>query len=97
MTTYQFSSDEDACAFAREKNAQGIPATVTPMPWPGGSATVKTGTETAREQLAAVYMDYFKNYLTPAVYGEHNGLTEAQAATLLTLAREINRTPHPEA
>ena len=97
MTTYQFSSDEDACAFAREKNAQGIPAVVTPMPWPGGSATVKTGTETAREQLDALYMDYFNNYLTRAQYGEHNGLTEEQARTLLTLAREINRTPHPEA
>ena len=97
MTIYQFSSDEGARDFAREKNAQGIPAVVTPMPWPGGSATVKTGTETAREQLDAMYMDYFNNYLTPAVYGEHNGLTEAQAAALLTLAREINRTPHPEA
>ena len=57
----------------------------------------ETGTETAREQLDAMYMDYFNNYLTPAGYGEHNGLTEAQAATLLTLAREVNRAPHPEA
>lgn len=51
MTTYQFSSDEDACAFAREKNAQGIPATVTPMPWPGGNATVNT--DTTNDRLAA--------------------------------------------
>lgn len=97
MTIYQFSSDADACAFAREKNAQGIPATVTPMPWPGGSATVKTGTETVRETLDAIYLDYFNNYLTRARYGEDHGLTEAQADALLTLAREINRNPHPEA
>lgn len=97
MTIYQFSTDEAACAFAREKNAQGVPAVVTPMPWPGGSATVKTGTETAREQLHAIYMDYFNNYLSSTRYGENNGLTEAQATTLLTLAREINHTPHPEA
>lgn len=52
MTVYQFSADADACDFAREKNAQGIPAAVTPMPWPGGSATVKTGPDVAPEILA---------------------------------------------
>lgn len=97
MTIYQFNSDEDACTFAREQNAQGIPAVVTPMPWPGGSASVKTGAATVRETLDAIYRDYFNNYLTSPQYGEDHGLTEAQADALLTLAREINRTPHPEA
>lgn len=52
MTVYQFSTDQQACDFAREQLAQGIPATVTPMPWPGGDATVTTGPDAHTDRLA---------------------------------------------
>lgn len=52
MTVYLFSTDAAACDFAREKIANGIPAAVTPQPWPGGNATVKTGPDVAPETLA---------------------------------------------
>ena len=53
MTVYQFSTDQQACDFAREQLAQGVPAAVTPTPWPGGSAVVKTGPDANTDRLAA--------------------------------------------
>jgi len=51
----------------------------------------------ARDYLTAVYLDWRNNYLTVAKFAEHNGLTEAQAATLITLSRDIAHTEHPDA
>lgn len=52
---------------------------------------------TARDQLRAIYMEWRNDYLSLATYAEHHGLTEAQAADLITLARDIFNTDHPEA
>lgn len=49
-----------------------------------------------RDILINAFLDYFNNYLTVAVYAEHNGLTENQAERLLALGRELNNAPHPE-
>lgn len=50
-----------------------------------------------RDILIDAYLDRVNNYLTDAVYAEHNGLTPEQASALLALAKEIFNTPHPEA
>ena len=49
-----------------------------------------------RELLINTLYDYTNNYLTVSKYAEHNGLTEAQAESLLVLASQIASTPHPE-
>lgn len=51
---------------------------------------------TVREQLSAIYHDYFNNYCSVALYAEHNGLTEQQGLALINLAREVVTTRHPE-
>ena len=40
--------------------------------------------------LANLYLDYFNNYLTVALFSEHHGLTIKQAETLLDMGREIH-------
>lgn len=50
-----------------------------------------------REILTVTYLDYLNNYLTVARYAEDNGLTQAQADTLLRLARNVVESTHPEA
>lgn len=50
-----------------------------------------------RDTLIAAYLDYVNNYLTVATYAEHNGLTEAQAQTLIDLARTVANSPHIDA
>lgn len=52
--------------------------------------------EQMRDKLIAAYLDYLNNYITIAVYAEHNGLTEVQAEVLIGLARDVANTPHPE-
>lgn len=49
-----------------------------------------------REQLIEVYLDWKNNYLTPDAFAADNGLTVVQALTLISLAREVANTPHPE-
>ncbi len=51
MTVYRFSTDADACNFAREHIARGMDAAVTPMPAPGADAVVKTGADIYADQL----------------------------------------------
>jgi hypothetical protein len=52
---------------------------------------------TARDYLIALYNDWRNNYLTLAVFAEHNGLTEAEARSLLDLMHVIANHAHPEA
>lgn len=50
-----------------------------------------------RSVLCAVADDYFNNYLTVELFAEHNGLTPTQADALLTLARIVRDSEHPDA
>lgn len=50
-----------------------------------------------RNVLIEAYLDYVNNYLTVPTYAEHNGLTNDQALDLLSLARSIYQSTHPEA
>jgi hypothetical protein len=51
---------------------------------------------TAREKLIEIYLEYLNNYLTPVVWAEHNGLTEAESEVLIGLARQVFHSKHPE-
>ena len=50
----------------------------------------------ARDQLSAIYLDYFNNYATLRTYADHHGLTETQTSKLLELARDVHTSNHPE-
>lgn len=50
----------------------------------------------ARDQLSAIYLDYFNNYATLRTYADQHGLTEAQAGILIALARDVHTSNHPE-
>ena len=50
-----------------------------------------------REFLKSEYLDWLNNYLTPAVFGEHRGLTEDQAHQLIKLGRAVFESKHPDA
>lgn len=42
------------------------------------------------EKLQELYLDYLNNYLSIAVFSEHNRLTEQEGATLVALGRIIH-------
>ena len=44
---------------------------------------------TTRDFLISEYLDFWNNYLTPAVFAEHRGMTEAQGQILIDLGREL--------
>ena len=44
-----------------------------------------------KEQLAALYLDYFNNYLTHAKFAEHNGLTLYDTGRLLDLGKAYHQ------
>lgn len=50
-----------------------------------------------RDTLINTYLDYVNNYLSVAKYAEHNGLTNDQALELLSIARKVFQSTHPEA
>jgi hypothetical protein len=50
-----------------------------------------------REQLAALYLEWFNNYLTIDKFAEHHGLRVDEAIDLLDVARRCHENPHPEA
>ena len=50
-----------------------------------------------RKVLIDTYLDYVNNYLTVSTYAEHNGLTTDQALELLSIARKVFQSTHPEA
>lgn len=52
--------------------------------------------QTIRDCLINAYLEYVNNYLTVAKFAEHNGLTEAQAVTIIAIGKELHSTPHPE-
>lgn len=49
-----------------------------------------------RKTLETIYLDWYNNYLTVECFAEHNGLTNAQAATLINLARDVANSEHPD-
>ena len=49
-----------------------------------------------REQLRAVYFDWYNNFLTVEHYAEYYGLTVEEATGLLTVAKSCAYNPHPE-
>lgn len=42
-----------------------------------------------REFLISEYLDFWNNYLTPAVFAEHRGMTEAQGQALIDLGKSL--------
>lgn len=44
----------------------------------------------SRQVLEELYLDYFNNFLTVAVFAEHYGFTEKKALTVIKLGRAIN-------
>lgn len=50
----------------------------------------------ARGTLLALCFDWRNNYLTIERFAEDHGLTLEEAATLITLARDVASHPHPE-
>jgi hypothetical protein len=50
-----------------------------------------------RKQLAAIYLEWRNNFLTIAGFAEHYGLHDAEAESLINLARQCFETQHPEA
>ena len=52
--------------------------------------------KSAREFLKVIYEDYRNNYLTVAVFAEHNGLSEEHGQTLISLARMVYESKHRE-
>ena len=51
----------------------------------------------AREQLKAIYLQWVNDFLSVARFAEYHGITDAQADALITLARDVFNTDHPEA
>ena len=51
----------------------------------------------ARAQLCAIYLQWRNDFVTVARFAEYHGITDAQAADLINLARDIFNTDHPEA
>jgi len=49
-----------------------------------------------REQLNAVYLEWFNDYLTIECYADHKGLHVDEALTLINLARAVHITSHPD-
>jgi hypothetical protein len=50
----------------------------------------------ARTQLINLYLDRVNNYLTDAVFAEHNSLSIEHATALLALAKSVFESKHPE-
>jgi hypothetical protein len=53
--------------------------------------------QNARDYLTAIYLDWVNNYATAHTFAEHNGLTFAQSADLIKLAKEVYNSKHPDA
>lgn len=51
---------------------------------------------TSRESLIEIYLDWFNNYLSVETYADHNGLEVDQASALITLARSVYNSEHPD-
>ena len=51
----------------------------------------------AREYLTDIYLSWVNDFLSVSRFAEYHGISEAHAAALITLARDIFNTDHPEA
>ena len=51
---------------------------------------------TSRESLIEIYLDFWNNYLTVEKYADHNGLEVGHASDLITLARNVYNSQHPD-
>ena len=49
-----------------------------------------------REKLAEEYLDWRNNYLSPALFAEHRGLTEEEGNMLIKLGRKAWQDTHPD-
>jgi hypothetical protein len=49
-----------------------------------------------RESLAKEYLDWRNNYLSPAIFAEHRGMTEEEGKALIELARKAWEETHPD-
>ena len=45
---------------------------------------------TINEQLRAMFLDYYNNYLSVAKFAEHNEISEAVALTIITAGKELH-------
>ena len=45
-----------------------------------------------RDYLIEQYLDFKNNYLSPALFAEHRGMTEEQGKTLIDLGRDLFNT-----
>jgi hypothetical protein len=50
----------------------------------------------SREKLIQEYIDWRNNYLSPALFAEHRGLTEEEGKILIELARKAFEGNHPD-
>lgn len=50
-----------------------------------------------RNYLIEQYLDFLNNYLTPAVFAEHRGMTEAQGQALIDLGKALFNSKHIDA
>ena len=53
--------------------------------------------KTVRDLLIEIDRDWTNNYITIAVFAEHNGLTTIQAIKVLELARSVSNSTHSDA
>ena len=51
----------------------------------------------ARQYLSDIYLSWINDFLSVARFAEYHGITDAQAAALISLARAVFNTDHPEA
>ena len=51
----------------------------------------------ARQYLTDIYLSWINDFLSVTAFAEYHGITDAQAAELINLARDIFNTDHPEA
>lgn len=49
-----------------------------------------------REFLINEYLDFKNNYLTPALFSEHRGITQEQGQILIDLGRSVFNSNHIE-
>lgn len=47
-----------------------------------------------REFLIGEYLDFKNNYLTPTLFAEHRGMTEAEGQALIELGRSLFNSQH---
>ena len=55
----------------------------------------ETMTNTARQYLSAIYIDWRNNYLSYEVFADHNHITPDQAKELITISRKVYETQNP--